>query len=88
LASSPFCLIPAFLDDVSWNNAKRGPYEDRQNDKIIEMTEDGDEVRNEIDGRDGVGDREAKEPARYVRGFGMPEDKSVDFKFISESGDQ
>ena len=79
---------PALFDDVSGNHAKRRPYEQRQNDKIIEVTEDRDEVRNEINRREGVGDRETKKPPRHFRGIGMTEDKSVDFNFISESADQ
>jgi len=67
-----------FRIDLRRNEFKSEIHNQRDNDQIVQMTNDRDEVRNNVDGGEGVSERRPKEHTGKPRGTQISVDSSIE----------
>ena len=73
--------LPALPLHVGRHNAFQEPQAKRKNHGIVQMPDDRNEVRDEIDGTQCIGDESARKPFRRARRAGMRHDQPDEAHF-------
>jgi hypothetical protein len=78
-------LKSALFENISRNEAGRCEYQDGNDDRVVEVTDYGYEIRDQIDWAQGVCKGGAEKPAGEARSPGMLQSNSIDLDLEPEA---